>query len=523
MLKKILNYKRDEKILRHFFSSLPSVNTTKGKVLQYVGISNMFLTPVEILVYHLLRQKGFDVDYMVYDDTIPIFETVTCKTPDPATAPGRCWKTGKSRLKAGSVNYINIPVSDRAREIVDSIKELDSLLSFSFENVDFGAIVEGTLFRYYQSVNFGSDVEATSRKMLVTALSNYFCVQKRQKEYNYQFMMFSHGINITWQPVADFCRSNNVPFVCYDRAKVKEHCNFNINQSSADWSFDSAWDRFKSRNLTVTETVLADEYLNARELQEGDVFAFNTSKRVSDVEREKQRLGIPLEKKCITFFSNLIWDAANVSRDIAFSSFLECITESIEHFRDRPDIELLIRPHPAEKLIGTKAGYWSLVLDYFGDKLPGNVTLISPDDNVNSFTVIDMTDVGVVNTSTVGLEMAISGKQALLVAETHYRGKGFTNDIDSPDHFFETIEVALKNPDLTKEQQDLAKKYFYMMMFLYQKHLPARYEDGLFQGYSASCFLELREDEPLIQIIQSLSDGFPEDFVRWPIPQSQNI
>jgi hypothetical protein len=521
MFKKLINYRRDEKLIRQFFSDLPKTTHTRGRVLQFVGISSMFLTPVEILIYHLLKQKGFEVDYLVYDESIPIFETVTHKTTDPATAPRRNWRVGKSRLKAGSVSYFNIPLSDQAKKIVDSLEDLDAILKFVFEGVEFGNIVQGTLCRYYQANSFGADAETVSRKMLLTSLSNYFCVQQRQAKYNYEFMMFSHGINITWQPVADFCRSQAVPFVCYDRAKIKEHGNFNLNQSSADWSFDSAWIRFQDRTLTDEEKRLADDYLSARELQEGDVFAFNTSKRASNLANEKTRLGIPLEKKCVTFFSNLIWDAANVSRDIAFTSFLECMTQSIEYFRDRTDVQILIRPHPAETLIGTKAGYWNLILEHFGPSLPDNVSVISADDNVNSFTVIDMTQVGVVNTSTVGLEMAIMGKQALLVAETHYRNKGFTNDITSPQHFFETIENSLEKPILTDQQQELAKKYFYMMMFLYQKHLPVRYENDVFQGYSAASFGELSETEPLLQVISGLTDGHSDDFVRWPPPPTQ--
>ena len=517
MLKRILNFRHDERILRKFFGSVPQLANPRGKVLLYAGISSMFVTHLEILLYHLLRQRGFDVDYLVYDGSVPIFETVTNKTPDPDTAPSRNWRCGKRMLDAARVQYCNIPISSHAGTLVEEAEDVETILNFEYDGIDFGNIVQGTLYRYCQSTEFGPDVDVVARKMLHTALSNYLCANERYAEHNYDFMLFSHGINITWQPVVEFCQRNMVPFVCYDRAKVKEHCNFNMNQTSADWSFESAWLRHSEQELDEVELATAKTYLQDRELQRGDVFAFNSAPRAENISSEKQRLGIPLDRSCITFFSNLIWDAANVSRDIAFDSFLDCMIKSIEYFADRDDVQILIRPHPAETLIGTKAGYWDLVVDHFGDQLPGNVTLISPKDEVNSFTMIDISTIGVVNTSTVGLEMAMLGKPTLLVAETHYRGKGFTNDVTSPEHFFECAENALKNPLLPEEQCRLAMKYFYMMMFLYQKHMPVRYQNDRFSGYSAATFDELDSSEPIVRIVDQLVDGLPEDFVDWSI------
>ena len=517
MLNRILNFRRDEKILRRFYRSIPDLENPRGKVLLYAGISSMFVTHLEILLFHLLRKNGFDVDYLVYDGAAPIFETVTNKTPDPDTAPKRNWRYGKRMLEAASVQHYNIPISSHANKIVEDLVDIDSIMRFEYEGIDFGNIVHGTLCRYYQATEFGRDVDSVARKMLRTALSNYLCAKDRHSKYEYDFMLFSHGINITWQPVVEFCRRNQVPFVCYDRAKVKEHCNFNMNHSSADWSFDSAWARYADRELSSDELATAQRYLQDRELQQGDVFAFNSAPRAENVVSEKLRLGIPADRKCITFFSNLIWDAANVSRDIAFTSFLDCLVKSIEYFADRRDVQILIRPHPAETLIGTQAGYWDLVTDHFGNDLPDNVTLISPQDEVNSFTMIDISTIGVVNTSTVGLEMAMLGKQTLLVAETHYRGKGFTNDVTSPEHFFESAENALKDPSLSETKRQLAMKYFYMMMFLYQKHMPVRYQDNRFAGYSSATFDDLDPSEPIVRIVDQLVEGLPDDFVEWSV------
>jgi hypothetical protein len=60
--------------------------------------------------------------------------------------------------------------------------------------------------------------------------------------------------------------------------------------------------------------------------------------------------------------------------------------------------------------------------------LPANISIIEPEDNINFFSVLELSDIGVGYTSTVGLEMAIEGKPVILISETHYRDKVFTHD-----------------------------------------------------------------------------------------------
>lgn len=514
--------------MRHFFDEVPSPDGSSGSVLQYAGIGSMYLTPVEVLFYHLLRKKGFDVDYLIYDESIPINEVIT-KEREEKHGKDKFWNSScrdaVKLLNAASVQYETIEVSARAREIVDGLPDLNSILQFQHEEIDFGDIVCGAMYRYYKSLTFGENAETIARRMLVTSLSNYLCVQSRCSKKDYRFVTFSHGIYVTWQPVVEFCKREGIDFVCYDRAKTKGHSNFNVNQPSPDWSFDSAWERYADRKLTSNEQARVRQYLSDRELQQGDVYSYNFSERASNVEQEKQRLKIPLDRKCISIFTNLIWDAANVSRDIAFKDPFECVVETIKRFRNNDEIQVVLRSHPAEKVLGTRERYADLVREHFGDDLPTNVTLISPEDDVNSFTVIDMTDVGIVNTSTVGLEMAVLGKPVILISDTHYRGKGFTQDVESAESYFEAIQNSLEEGQISEDSQMLAEKYFFMMMFLYQHQMPTQHGKSGFEGFTTKRFSELSDSEPLVKIVEKLSGDLPTDFVFWPLdaPPAQSV
>jgi CDP-glycerol glycerophosphotransferase (TagB/SpsB family) len=326
----------------------------------------------------------------------------------------------------------------------------------------------------------------------------------------------SHGIYTTWEPIVEFCQKEKIDFVCYDRAKTKNHINININQNSPNWDFTTAWDRYKEKTLNEIENNQVDTYLKERELQKGDVYSYNFSKVEANISSLKNRLGINKDRIIITIFTNLIWDAANVSRDVAFKNPLECITKTIEYFKDNDKVQIVIRSHPAEKVLGTKEKYSDLVLDYFKNNLPDNVTIIQPEDNVNSFSVIELSDIGIVNTSTVGLEFAILGKPILLISETNYRNKGFTFDVENEDEYFSTLDNQIKNIQLKENQVDLARKYFYMMMFLYQKKTPVNYENGIFVGYEYNSLDEIMNDSTMQNIINTIENtDLKTDFIEW--------
>ena len=105
------SFVRQRKVYKRFFKELPDYKDNGGHVLMYVGIGNMFLTPLEILIYHILRKEGWRVDYVVYDDKITLNEVVTKERWERLGT--RFWKVSarmsKALLKAAKVYYSSGP------------------------------------------------------------------------------------------------------------------------------------------------------------------------------------------------------------------------------------------------------------------------------------------------------------------------------------------------------------------------------------------------------------------------------
>jgi len=520
MISKVKNYLNTQKevsYLKKYFSNLKiEDNGTEDDrtFVFYVGIGGVFLSHFEILFYHLIKSHGKKVKYYIYDDRTLYHETITQPVIDKGDLAGTVKKWTKKildKLKAANVDYEFIDV-----DLAQNIKLPDTreeLYHFTYDGFDFGNIIQGVLYRTVRSLDISQIPLEIVKGFLKTTIVNYLNAQKIHKENGHCKFLFSHGIYCTWEPVVLYCEKNEIEYISYDRAKTKNHLTFNHNRPAPDWSFNNKWEEYKDRGLSSSEEAWVDQYWKDRELQLGDVFAFNLAKSTGDVNELKAKYRIPETSKTVTLFTNLIWDAANVSRDVSFQGILECIIETIDRYKDKEGIHLCIRSHPAEMIIGTKERYGNLIRDHYPE-MPSNVTIIEPEDKINSFDVLKLTDIGVVNTSTVGLELAMIGKPVLLLSSTHYREKGFTHDIKSKDDYFEVLEHFLNNYKLDDNQITLARKYFYMMMKLYQKPIPLDI-DAIGGGFYTKPFSDMRNDDIIKKIIDNIIKNQSEEFIFW--------
>jgi len=78
---------------------------------------------------------------------------------------------------------------------------------------------------------------------------------------------------------------------------------------------------------------------------------------------------------------------------------------------------------------------------------------------------MDTAHVGLVYTSTAGLELALQGIPTLVSGQVHYRGKGFTVDVESPQDFVERLTDVLEDPGRFTPDVEAARRYAYLFFF----------------------------------------------------------
>jgi hypothetical protein len=185
----------------------------------------------------------------------------------------------------------------------------------------------------------------------------------------------------------------------------------------------------------------------------------------------------------------------------------EWISRTVQYFSGRPDVQFVVRVHPGEVL--THGLSMVEVVHQVLPKLPEHIRLIGPKDPVNTYDLVDVADLGLVYTTTVGLEMAMNGLPVIVAGHTHYRGRGFTQDPESWVTYFKMLGQILEHPGsyrLNRPEIERAWQYAYRFFFEFPRpfpwHLVRMWEDyktrplrsvlspeGLEQYRSTFCYL----------------------------------
>jgi hypothetical protein len=184
------------------------------------------------------------------------------------------------------------------------------------------------------------------------------------------------------------------------------------------------------------------------------------------------------ERPVILLATNVIGDSLTLGRQVFSDSMTNWLQRTVEFFAFRPDVQLIVRIHPGELITRGPS-----VVDVVNEVFEGSGTaqdyshvhVIPADAEVNTYDLIEIADLGLVYTTTVGMEMAMSGTPCIIVGNTHYRARGFTLDPESWDDYFEILARVLDQPEqyrLENQQVQLAWNYAYRFFFDYPLPFP---------------------------------------------------
>ncbi|HEX9018634.1 MAG TPA: hypothetical protein VF806_05585 [Anaerolineaceae bacterium] len=208
---------------------------------------------------------------------------------------------------------------------------------------------------------------------------------------------------------------------------------------------------------------------------------------------EKARAALGLDSRPVVLLAtNVLGDSLTLGRQIFSQSMAEWISRTVQYFAGRPDVQFIIRVHPGEVL--THGLSMVDVVKQVLPRLPEHIRLIGPKDKVNTYDLVEVTDVGLVYTTTVGMEMAMFGVPVIVSGQTHYRGRGFTFEPDSWVTYFKMLGQILSKPSafrLTRPQVESAWEYAYRFFFEYPRpfpwHLVRVWDDYKTRPLSAVC------------------------------------
>jgi hypothetical protein len=275
-------------------------------------------------------------------------------------------------------------------------------------------------------------------------------------------LLLTNGLFAAERILADAARDMDIDVVTYEVAPRHATLVFGRRSPAPDLDTDTLWESAQHDQLTDAEEQALATMMSGR--QEGSA----AHERYFDAPTEDQlairrQLGIDADVPIIAAFTNLAWDTAVLGKDLGFGSMVDWIAEAALAMAARPEAVLAIRVHPAEVRWGTAQPIEPELLARTGD-LPPNVRIVRPDQAISSYTLMAMAERVLTYTSTVGLESALRGRRVAVAGETHYRGRGFTDDVRDADHLRALIADAGQGP-LPGDQLELARRYAFAFFF----------------------------------------------------------
>ena len=131
----------------------------------------------------------------------------------------------------------------------------------------------------------------------------------------------------------------------------------------------------------------------------------------------------------------------------------EVIAEVLQHLADRRDIHVYVRMHPNLFVVDNQQTRELYALRQ------ENLTVIPPDDQVDTYTLVERADVVLTFASTAGIEATYWGTPSVLYGRAFYEGE---DAVYHPQSFTELIQT-LTAPDLKPCTRDRALKYGYFV------------------------------------------------------------
>jgi predicted nucleic acid-binding protein len=324
----------------------------------------------------------------------------------------------------------------------------------------------GTL-RFFARATLESEPrsEAVLRRYFHAALLTVMATRRLVRTHRFEVAVFHHGIYVPQGLIGEVCRQEGVRVVTWNPAYRKQCFIFShgdtyhhtlMNEPTSTWE-DLPW-------TPEVESELL-QYLKSRWHGTQDWIWFHERPQV-EVESISREVGLDFSRPTIGMLTNVMWDAQLHYPANAFPNMLEWTLQTIRYFAGRPDLQLLIRVHPAE-LRGTLPSRQPLVdeIRRAFPTLPRNVFVVPPESNVSTYAAMSQCDAVIIYGTKTGVELTSMGIPVIVAGEAWIRNKGVTMDATSATDYFRLLDQLPLGRMLEPGVVERARKYAYHFFF----------------------------------------------------------
>ena len=351
---------------------------------------------------------------------------------------------------------------------------LTEIEHFALDGLNLGEHAKAGALRFFAraTIDGEPDAERVLRRYLEAAILTAMSVSAVLKRGSFDVAVFHHGIYVPQGIVGEVCRRQGVRVVNWNPAYRASCFIFSHEETYHHTLMDepvSAWESMywpPERDMAITE------YLRSRWQGENDWIRFQ-EKPFFEKDRIFAEIGCDPDRPIIGCLTNVLWDAQLHYPGNAFADMLEWLLHTIRHFQQRPDVQLVIRVHPAE--IGGSVPTRQPVADELKkafSRLPPNVFLVPPESKISTYALAELCDSVIIYGTKTGVELTSFGIPVIVAGEAWIRNKGVTTDANSPAEYDRILDGLPVGARLPLDVVTRARKYAFH--FFLRRMIPIR-------------------------------------------------
>lgn len=511
--------------MRAFWRDYPNTASAPARVIIY-GLrtyERYDLAVFEKVLSDVLRFKGASVQNLICEGFLASCDGATY----PESHKPFCVSCAQQRAHARRLypndyllmaDYITEKDRASATDAVGALSDED-LKSYEFMGVKVGEHAVSSANKYFKNKIQDHSDPRFLRSLRHNVLQGVLLVMvgkgllEREKPTHFITL---HGGYSTWGPISDFLGLHGVAIYIHNKSINRVGC-FYITKAGQDLSdiiAKEVWDEVKSVPLTGPQRLDLHRHLDS--VRRGVSTEYKVYDATKRDEPDAKLMGLLRSKgkKKFALYPHLFWDKAFLNNYDSLGSFfpddIEWMLETVRFFLDKKDSLLFIKPHPGENTVAdfTECGAAELIRSHFG-ALPDHIVIVDKKYRLKSFDLMEHDCVGIVFTSTSGLEHGFFKKPVLAAGEIHYARAGAALRVSSKEEYFRLLEQPQPLFDFVENNYAVIERYAYYYYFRQQVRIPF-YKDDVWLGHCidwaplSDYARFVREDETMSSVAEAI-------------------
>lgn len=376
-----------------------------------------FETALELLYDHISNSDDAYIVKCRHD--LPICEHLYDMNREQCYRCQTRFESGIKKIELPKKNILSIKTEKKLfKYIPKEFKDVDELMAFKYDGIEFGLAVASTIISIVKDHRFDTlKYKEIIRNCLKTSFITYNTIKELLKKDKFDRVYLFSGRGAEYKVVFEYCRKRGIDAYIFDKMGSPDKYILSKNYHTLDLgrinnNIENFW---KNSTNPDKEKIGEDFFINSRKGLEQGWLSY-----IKDQVQNQLPDNFNSSKKNIAVYNSSVYEyATNMSwKNHIYKDEIDGLWQILNCFKDNDDFHFYLRIHPNQKNMNNEQ---SRELKKIGDANFKNLTIITADDIIDTYALLEACDTTLVFVSTVGIEACYWGKPVILAGRTSYQ------------------------------------------------------------------------------------------------------